>query len=208
MTNLAPNTGSITEQPVTGYDATLTQLSTNIVIRVGAVAVGAIQNISYQEDRTITMIDEVGTDGHIDSAPTKSTNITGTCARIRFDRARITEAFRRGFIHAHAQRIPFDIDVYDISNGDGSNAIVTTIKNVWIKNISVDFRSDNWIITETMQFEAEGIYSTLNGGIAATGGLFGSSILQINSIEQAADSGQRLGSMDAPGLITDYFSNV
>lgn len=207
MPNLAPNTGSITQRP-DGNDATFTQLSTNIVIRVGATAIGAIQNIDFTEQRTITMIDEVGTDGHIDSSPTKSTDITGTCNRIRFDRVRMTEAFSRGFLHVHAQRIPFDIDIYDIANGDGSTAIITTVKNVWIGTISFSLQANNWLITERMDFQAEGIYSTLNGGNAATGGLFGSNIMQLNSIERAADMGKRLGSMDAPGLITDFFSNV
>jgi len=207
MPSLAPNTGSITQRP-DGNDATFVQLSTNIVVRVGAIAVGAIQSIEYTEARTITMVDEVGTDGHIDSAPTASTNITGSCQRIRFSRARVTEAFSRGFLHLHAQRIPFDIDIYDISLGDGSNAIITTIKNVWFNNLAMTMQASNWLITETAGFTAEEIYSTLNGGNAATGGLLGSNIMQINSIERQADMGKRLGSMDAPGLITDFFSNV
>ena len=207
MPSLAPNTGSITQQ-ANGNDGTFVQLSTNIVVRVGAVAVGAIQSIEYTEQRTVTAIDEVGTDGHIDSAPTASTNITGSCQRIRFDRARVTEAFSRGFLHLHAQRIPFDIDIYDISNGDGSTAIITTIKNVWFNNLAVTMSATNWLITENAGFMAESIYSTLNGGNAATGGLLGANIMQLNSIERAADMGKRLGSLDAPGLITDFFSNV
>lgn len=207
MPSIAPNTGSIIERP-DGTDATFTQLSTNIVIRVGITAVGAIQTINFTEQRTITPIDEVGTDGHIDSAPTASTNITGSCQRIRFDRARVTEAFSRGFIHIHAQRIPFDIDIYDISQGDGSTAIITTVKNVWFNNLEFAYAANNWLITETAGFVAEGIYSTLNGGNAATGGLLGANIMQLNSIEQNADVGKLLGSMDSPGLITDYFSNV
>jgi len=207
MPSIAPNTGSIIERP-DGTDATFTQLSTNIVIRVGITAVGAIQTINFTEQRTITMVDEVGTDGHIDSSPTASTNITGSCTRIRFDRARVTEAFSRGFLHIHAQRIPFDIDIYDIASGDGSTAIITTVKNVWFNNLQFSYSATNWLISEEAGFAAEGIYSTLNGGNAATGGLLGSNIMQLNSIERRADVGQLLGSMDSPGLITDYFSNV
>jgi hypothetical protein len=212
MPSLAPNTGSITQisdaQRPGGHDATFVQLSTNIVIRVNAIAIGAIQEIQYTESRNITMVDEVGTDGHIDSAPTKSTDVTGSCQRLRFSRARLTEAFGRGYLHLHSQRIPFDIDIYDIANGDGSNAIVTTLKNVWFNNLAMTMQASNWLITETAQFMAEEIYSNLNGGNAATGGLLGSNIMQINSIERQADMGKRLGSMDAPGLITDFFSNV
>ncbi len=82
MAILTPQTQSIIEN-ANGSNRTGTALSTHIVIRVGLNPVGAIQNIDIKEDRTVTPIDEVGTDGHIDSAPTKSTNISGTCRRIR-----------------------------------------------------------------------------------------------------------------------------
>ena len=207
MPSLAPNTGSIIKRP-DGNDATFTGLSTNIVIRVGPNAIGAIQKLDVQEQRAVTFISEVGTDGAIDSAPNSSTKYSGTCQRTRFDRTRITEAFGRDFLHIKAQRIPFDIDIYDVFNGDGSNAIVTTIENVWITGLSYSFEAGNWIIVESMNWEAEDIFSTLNGGNAATGGLYGSNIMQINSIEQASDRGSRLGALDAPGLVNDFFSNV
>jgi hypothetical protein len=199
-------TGSIIEA-ASGRDATFTGLSTMIVIKVGPNAVGAIQTLSVTEARTVTAIDEVGTDGHIDSAPTKSTDYTGTCERLRFDRVRLTEAFGRGFLHLKSMRIPFDIDIFDNWNGDGSNAIITTIKNVWFTNLTYTLSKDNWLIAETAQWMAEDMYSTLNGGQAATGGLLGPQILQINTIEQAADIGKLRGSLTAPGLINDFFTN-
>jgi hypothetical protein len=202
-----PQTGSIIQGPQ-GQDATFTGLSTNIVIKVGGTAVGAIQSISVREQRNILMIDEVGTDGHIDSTPSKSTDISGECRRTRFDRLRVAEAFSRDFLHVHAQRIPFDIDIYDNWNGDGSNAIITTIRNVWIQSISYQYQSENFVIIDDMAFVAETIYSTLNGSNAATGGLLGSSILQQNPIELQSDVGARRGSLDAPGLISDFFTNV
>src|SRR5271166_3637303 len=111
MALITPQTGSILTGP-NGRDATFTAISTNIVIKVGAFAVGAIKTLSVTETRSIQMIDEVGTDGHIDSVPIKSTDISGSCSRTRFDRLRITEAFGRDFIHIQSQRIPFDIDIY------------------------------------------------------------------------------------------------
>jgi hypothetical protein len=207
LQNLA--TGSII-QGVPGNptaNSTKTALSTNIIIKVGGTAVGAVQSISVQEQRTITMVDEVGTDGHIDSAPTKSTEISGDCKRIRFNRMRITEAFDRGFLHVMSQRIPFDIDIYDQWAGDGSNQIITTIKNVWIESISYAYDQGNWIISDDMRWKAETIYSTLNGGNAATGGERGNP-LQINSVERATDVGNYRGALSSPGLITDFFSNV
>lgn len=207
MPTLAPNTGSIIQRP-DGNDATFTGLATNIVIRVGPVTVGAIQSLSVNEAREIEMINEVGTDGSVDSAPRASTTYQGECRRVRFDRLRITEAFARGFLHIKAQRIPFDFDIYDIFNGDGNNAIVTTVRNVWLTSLGYNFDANNWIIVETMGWRAEDIYSNLNGGNAATGGLLGSNILQLNSIERASDRGSRLGGLDAPGLVNDFFSNV
>jgi hypothetical protein len=203
-----PQTGSILT--TNGHDSTRTGLSTSIVIRAGRNTVGAIQTLQVNEERTITMVDEVGTDGHIDSAPTRSTNITGSCERIRFDQARVATAFGRDFIHVHAQRIPFDIDIYDSWFGDAStgNLITTTIVNVWIRSIGYAYRADNWIIIDNMQWEAETIFSKLgNNANASTPGPRGL-LLDLNPIELAADRGDRRGSLDAPDLLDDFFTNV
>lgn len=207
MALLGLQTGSIVDGP-SGHNSTRTGISTNIVIKVGNTAVGAIQSIQVREQRNIQMIDEVGTDGHIDSVPIKSTDISGECRRTRFDRLRVSEAFSRDFLHVHAQRIPFDIDIYDNWNGDGSNAIITTIRNVWIQSISYSYTADNWVIIDDMSFVAEAIYSTINGQNAAQGGERGSQILQINPIELEADRGARRGALSVPGLIGDFFTNV
>ena len=94
-----------------GRNITRTHLSTNIYIAVDELPVAAVSSLSVDEKRSLKMVDEVGTDGHIDSAPSQSTNITGSCKRTRFAGKRIAEAFRRGFIHVAAQRIPFDIQI-------------------------------------------------------------------------------------------------
>lgn len=206
MALISSQTGSILENP-NGSNRTGTALSTFIVLRVGPNPVGAVQSIEINEERQVTPIDEVGTDGHIDSAPTRSTNISGTCRRIRYDRLRIAEAFSRGFLHAKSQRIPFNIDIFDKWNGDNENMIVTTIKNVWITNISYSYAANDWIITDNMSWMAEDISSTIQGtGNAATGGARGL-ILQTDTagIEQQTDRGQRRGALDAPGLINSVF---
>ena len=74
----APNTESLISD-VNGKNRTGTAVSTNIIVEVDGNAVGAIQQLSVNENRKITMIDEVGTDGHVDSVPSSSTNITGSC---------------------------------------------------------------------------------------------------------------------------------
>jgi hypothetical protein len=223
----APNTGS-TLGLNTGINKTSTALSTNILILVNNVAVGAVQSLQVQEQRSIRSIDEIGTDGHIDSAPQKSTDISGSCTRVRFDRLRITEAFGRGFIHIASQVYPFDIVVLDKQKRDQANQISTVIKNVWINNLNYTYNHSDWIISETMGWQAEAIFSFLNGGSAPAGlgapqvavggergiqhfgaGKNGIGTLLMgdngnaNNIEQLADTGSygRRGSLDAAGLI-------
>lgn len=186
-------------------------LSTNIIIKVGDSPIGAIQNITVNENRAIQMINEVGTDGHVDSAPRASTEITGNCTRIRFDRLRMAEAFSRGFVHVHSQRYPFDIDIIDTWRGDGSSQILTVIRQVWIQSISYSYTADNFVISEQMSFTAEAIESHMvqsgqNVTSAAEGG--GRSLTFFSdAIERAADVGSRRGSMDAPGLISAFLED-
>lgn len=204
------NTGTVLYDSE-GNNSTNTHLSTNIVISVDGNVVGAVQEFSINEWRpTIKMVDEVGTDGHIDSAPNGSTNITGNCNRIRYHRTRVAEAFSRGFVHVKSQRVPFDIEVHDrFHDADPNNAIVTTIKNVWIKTISYAYAVNDWIISDKMDWEAEDISSTLNGGNVAQETASGrSNTISLNPFEQQADSGQYRGSLDAPGLLDAFLSDA
>ena len=193
-----------------GTARTATHLSTNIYIAVNGLNVGAVQTLTVNEERAIKMIDEVGTDGHIDSAPNVSTKISGTCNRIRFDGQRIAEAFMRGFVHVHAQRIPFDITIFD--NFQGSNddsTIVTTIRNVWINKINYTYQVSDFVIAEEMGWQAEGIGSQTQGGSAVVGpvnnrGIPMSGDDAINPFEQSADTGEYRGALDAPGLLDAF----
>jgi len=198
----------------TGVNKTSTAVSTNIIIKVGSVAVGAIQSLQVKEDRSIKMIDEVGTDGHIDSVPTASTNITGSCSRIRFDRLRVTEAFSRGFLHISSQVYPFDILILDKQKRDESQWVSTVIKNVWITSLDYTFNVSEWIITDNMSWQAETIYSHLStsgnknaaqGGerqIVSPGVWDNAAAGSAWAIERAVDrNADRRGSLDAAGLI-------
>jgi hypothetical protein len=152
MTLYAPNTGSTlgldsTPGNATGVNKTSTAISTNILILVNNKAVGAVQSISINEARTITAVKEVGTDGIIDSVPTSSTTISGSCTRIRFDKLRISEAFGRNFIHVASQVYPFDIVILDKQKRNTGDQISTVIKNVWINSIAYTYTADNWIIS-------------------------------------------------------------
>jgi hypothetical protein len=223
----AANTGSTLFGTAAGpqINKTSTAISTNIIIMVNDRAVGAIQSMQISEKRGIKMIDEVGTDGHIDSVPNVSTNITGTCQRIRFDRLRVAEAFSRGFIHAASQVYPFDIVILDKQKRDQGSQISTVIKNVWIGGLDYTYQANDWVITDSMSWEAEAIFSFLNNGSANNGapspvsqggeigvvhmgaGQFGNTNIisgdGIVNIEQLVDTGAngRRGSLDAAGLI-------
>lgn len=169
---------------------TSTALSTNILIKVGSQAVGAIQTIGVTEQRTVNPITELGTDGVIDSAPQSATKITGNCKRIRFDKKRIAQAFGRDFVHVQSQRKPFDIDIIDTWLGeDGEKSVITTIKNVWITNIQYTYSSDNWIISEDMQWQAETIYTHYSGNGRSLSDNKG------DDMEYRADKGDYRGSM-------------
>lgn len=186
-----------------GLNKTSTGLSTNIIILVGTLPVGAIQSISVNESRPIIQIKEVGTDGIIDSVPNGATTISGSCTRIRFDRLRLAEAFGRGFLHLASQQYAFDITLIDRQKENTASQIVTTIKNVWFESLNYSLSADNYLISETSNWKAETIYSVLGGGgatPAAVGGERGITYYN-NRIERATDTGKRRGSMDASGLI-------
>ena len=201
-----PSTGSNFFKEGSTDDVTKTSLSTMIIIKVGDNAIGAIQKLSVTERRDIKMIDEVGTDGHIDSAPTKSSDVSGSCERIRFDRMRVAEAFGRGFLHVKSQRVPFDIQVIDTMGGDVSSglAVVTIIQNVWLKQISYGYDANNWIITDNMDWEAETIFTYISGNTQQSAAQQGTRQLKNvpwDVYEVAADVGMRRGAMDSPDLI-------
>jgi hypothetical protein len=205
----APRTGSRFVDPNLqagggqNYNKTGIHLSTMILISVGETPVGAIQDLAITEAREARKIAEVGTDGIVDSAPSKAADISGNCTRIRFDRLRIAEAFGRGFIHVHSQRIPFDITITDFFAGDSDDAkIITTIKNVWIRNISYTYSANDYVIVDRMDWTAEAIYSMIAAGDnnVAQGGEPNITPWS-DDIERDADRGGRRGSLDAPGLL-------
>lgn len=226
VVNTDPNgatTGSGLFLP-TGVNVTNTAIATNIIIAVrtpnGYQPVGAVQSMAISEKRSIKMIDEVGTDGHIDSVPNQSTNITGTCQRVRFQALRVANAFDRGFVHVASQVYPFDIIIIDKQKASINQQVSTVIKNVWISGIDYTYQVSDWVITDSMTWEAETIFSFLNGNpssIAVTGatpaaGLgqgnpLGGNVpfggLNPNWIESQTDTGSngRRGSLDAAGLI-------
>ena len=101
MTNYttATNTGSIlTYGDQYGTNTTDTAISTNIIITVRGkggvyVPVGAVQTMQISEKRQVRMVDEVGTDGHIDSVPMKSQLILLVLAKSAFPKVQSGRSF-------------------------------------------------------------------------------------------------------------------
>jgi hypothetical protein len=189
-----------------GRNVTNTHLSTNIYVAVDGIPVAAVSSITINEKRQIEMIDEIGTDGHVDSAPRSSTDISGSCKRTRFAGKRIAEAFRRGFVHVSAQRVPFDIQIYDLIQGDENNVIITTIKNVWINGIDYSYEADNFIIIDNMGWEAESIES-VRGNSGAETALGDPTSVILNPFEVQADIGKYRGALDAAGFLNAFDNN-
>lgn len=195
-------TRNATNIKLDGRNRTGTHLSTNIVIAVAGTPVGAVKSLRIQESRDIQQWSEVGTDGVIDSAPGSSAKYSGSCTRIRFDGKRIAEAFGRGFLHVGAQRVPFDIEIYDFIRGDENQIVITTIENVWIESISYAYDSENFLISDEMNWKAETINSVMNQttdtAISDIRSVF------LNTFEKQADTGLYRGALDAAGLINAF----
>ena len=198
-------TADATQIRLNQSNRTGTHLSTNIFIAVEGRPVAAIKSLQVTEQRTIAKISEVGTDGLIDSAPQSSTTYTVTCQRTRFDGKRVAEGFYRGFVHVAAQRVPFDIEIYDLIQGDGNQTVITTIENCWINNISYTYSADDFVIVDNMNLDAESIKSVRDGGESAISDP--SRAIAINPFEQQADVGEFRGAMDAAGLINAFDGN-
>ncbi len=187
-----------------GKNKTSTALSTNILIMVGNTPVGAIQDLSIDENREVKQVYEVGTDGTVDSAPSKPVTYTVSATRTRFDKMRAAQAFGRSFIHVGSQRYPFDIHVIDQQSEDSSNWVTTVLKNCWITKIGYKYNSTDWIVSENMSFSVEFIYSFLGNG-SPVGDLITPrnipTFVDPGGYEKQADVGGRRGALDAPGLI-------
>lgn len=198
-----PNTGSILR------DNIHTALSTQIIILVNNEPVGAVQSFQEQQNRATRRVTEVGTDGTIEIVPQSATEISVNVDRIVYDGLSITEAFARGFRNIQAQRIPFDIVVIDQFSGTADDAVITTYHNCWFESIGKTYSSSDYVITESCTIKVEYIATSRGGSsIANTQGVGGGRQLngiQIDSVEQQADSGDRRGSLDFPGLISAAF---
>ena len=172
-----PNSGSRIETRINSG------LSTQIVIKVENVTVGAIQRLTVTQNRGLYIREEIGTDGIVEIHPRGSTKFDISVNRIVFDGMRLPEAFARAFINIHSQRFPFDIHIIDRSN---TPEIVNTLHNCWFSLYSPTFSSDDFIVAERATLKCEYITTTQSGLSAVNGGLRGIDY-EHDSIEKDTD---------------------
>lgn len=223
MADLLPlNTGT-TLDANNGSPRTASTLSTQIIIKVGNNPVGALQRLSVTQNRSLQRIQEIGTDGVIEIVPNSATQYELRVERVVFDLLRLPEAFSRGFRFIAAQRVPFDIEVFDISNanenarlgddpGSDANVVGMTYKNCWFNSYETPFAADNYVITESANIWCETAFvgSGLGQGenIPASGGLRGiEAQVDGGGVEQEVNSGARIGSLSASGLVNSFFAD-
>lgn len=189
-----------------------TGLSTQVIIEVNNQAVGAVQRFVPRQQRNIRGVPEIGTDGFIEKVPNQATDITIDVERVVFDRLRLPAAFARQFVNIAAQRVPFDIRVFDKSNvqspaddgdveGNAEGITSHIYKNCWFQNFQTTYQTQDYIVTETAAISCEYVRSFQGQNQPAVdGGLRGISADDTGgNIERLADLGRR-GSLDAAGL--------
>ena len=205
------NTGS-----EVGQNKTNSGLSTQIIIKVGTNAVGALQRFDVRQNRPLYRVKEIGTDGVIEIVPQSATEFEITASRVVFDQLRLPESLSRGFRFINAQRVPFDIEVYDISsvsppntaisNVNASGIVVMTYQNCWFTSYSTPYAADNYIITEEASIWAETAYTVKPTTSVPLGGRGFAAQTDNANIENSVNIGNKRGSLDASGLLKSLFS--
>ena len=187
-------------------------LSTQIIVKVNNVPVGALQNLTVNQNRPLKRINEIGTDGNIEIVPQSSPTYDLNVTRIVFDQLRLPEAFARAFRFIGAQRVPFDIDIFDMQanaagSSEGAGLIVMTFTNCWFNTYSTPYSVDDYTIIETATIWAEtasvkGVEDsfqrpeTLRDMVTQTDSV---------GIESSTNTGRRRGSLDAGGILNSLF---
>lgn len=215
MPTVFPNTGSQIERTGAGTQGqTTTGLSTQIIIKVNGVAVGALQSLSVAQTRGLERVREIGVDGVIEIVPNRATEYVITANRIVFDALRLPEAFSRGFRFIAAQRIPFDIEIYDMGSMDpnvsanekSQGIVVMTYKNCWFTEYTTPYNADNYIITETSTIWAETAFVTFPAEEYPEHlRSFEYQTDKNAGVEKEVNFGHRRGALDASGIIKSVF---
>jgi len=207
-----PNTQSNIDRGIaipTEEGRTSTGLSTQVIIKINGIAVGALQNLSVTQTRGLGRITEIGTDGNIEIVPNAATTFDLEVTRVVFDQLRLPEAFSRAFRFINAQRVPFDIEIFDIGNASDpeseSGIAVMKYVNCWFQRYTTPYTSDNYIISETATIWAEtASMATENFSVPNLRTL--DTQTDKSGIETDVNQGRRRGAIDAAGIINAVFS--
>jgi len=194
-----PATGSTIDRRIR------TGLSPFILVRVGGEAVGAIQSLTANEQRGVVRVQELGTDGVIELTPNAPAQVSLQVQRLVFDNLRLPPAFKRGFAHIQAQRLPFDVAVYDRTHGSCSNIgnQVIIYRNCYFESYSTTYASNNYQITENATIAAQYVENLLpETADSNERGLQP----DMHRIENEANLGIRLGTLDYPDLIDEFWT--
>jgi len=218
MANFVPNTGSLVAQGLNDNPdegRTTAGLSTQIIIKVNNVPVGALQELRVTQNRPLQRINEVGTDGNIEIVPLRSTEFELAATRIVFDQMRLPEAFARDFRFINAQRIPFDIEIFDINDANqnaavdaqSGNVVVMKYVNCWFTNYVTPYQAETYIISETASIWAEtGFVATpKDTEIQYLRDDVGLRQTDDQGVEDDVNKGARRGGVDASGLVRAVF---
>jgi len=210
--------------PYTGTNldaATRTGLSTQIVVKIDGVTIGAMQTLRANQSRSNKRVHEIGTDGVIEIVPDQAAQVTLDVTRLIFNKKTLPEAMGRAFANIHAQRVPFDIYVYDFSGVNqtdtdadfGGNkhtpGIRTTVyEQCWFKSLNISYSAEAYIVSQEAGLDVTSVKTYLDGNPKKSVssvvdypniGSGGNNVAA--AVERVADLGRR-GSMDARGLIS------
>lgn len=201
--------------PVTG--STLgskiqTGLSTQIVVLVENEPVGAIQELSLNQRRELYRAKEVGLDGILEIVPNQATTHDANITRIVFDRLRLPEAFKRGFINIKSQLVPFDIDIVDRTGGDIDSGaeVVHKLVNCWFNSYNPRISAGDFIISESATIWFEDIQTFYGNGAALSDTSRGLRGITPSTLarEGATDAGNFRGTLDIANIVAQTFDEL
>lgn len=189
-----------------------TGLSTQIVVLVENEPVGAIQSLTINQNRSLSRVVELGLDGVLEIVPQSATTHDATIERIVFDRLRLPEAFKRGFINIKSQLVPFDIDIIDRTGGDIDSGaeVVHKLVHCWFASYVPKMGADNFIISETATIQFEDIQTFYGGGASLSDSSRGLRGISPSTLarEGETDSGQFRGTMDIANIVAQTFDET
>ena len=166
--------------------------------------VGAIQSLSVTEQNNLKRIGETRNPRTFEIIPQGQDVITLSLRRIVFDGLRLTHALGCGFTHIRSQRWPFDIIVFDRQHGDTNTPAIgiqmTFYRRCWFSNYMVDYRSDQYLITENATLECEYVQE-----LYAVSSVYNERGLKLRidkgKIEYSYDEGLQLGALPSSQTI-------